>query len=521
VVETSQGGGPVEQAGKLASLFKVPQGATDTSHQMFNLVDDITSNFQEEFELAKSRGQRSEKVSPEEKKSSSKAAEEKHDVEEVENSCVEKEATEALPVISVDEEAPEDLIAVSSENVEEIAIDEEDSEALQPVVDNVPNLEAPAEELSLDEVALSPEAALSVEPQVPEESLPQEGIVEVEDVANTNEEILADNADVAPLAEGVAPIEVVEEVGETIEVPAEDVDIVKDEVSKQPTAPGKPKNDALLNVPEASNEVPDVEAEEVPLHFHDIEVLQENFAFEEDAKESHKILQSLEQIAARTQVKPPVINKITPQLLEALKANNTTIAKDIEAARAQQNFGAVSQYRSDSARPFTVSKSAPSNTKHYTERFEELKAKVIEQVRFKLKIVNDGKSGKVSIKLKPKYLGNIKVNISLEESQAKARFIVENQTIREILQRSVADLQKALSDHGIDVEAVDIDVADDSHNEAGDHGRSFASAEDQRIAREWLASFYRFDTGVYDQDAPEVSNVVQDDGPDQLLNIVV
>ena len=170
-----------------------------------------------------------------------------------------------------------------------------------------------------------------------------------------------------------------------------------------------------------------------------------------------------------------------------------------------------------SFQPAASTKSAESTT--YTDKFTELKEKVVEQVRVRMAAAPTKEGQKISIRLNPRFLGNIDISLTVEESSVQAHFLVENNTVRELLQRSHGDLQRTLEEQGIDVESVDIDLSN-SESDLGGGGQAFNSIEEQEAARDWLASFHGLGLRGQEQEEERVSNAADPQESDDILNIL-
>lgn len=229
----------------------------------------------------------------------------------------------------------------------------------------------------------------------------------------------------------------------------------------------------------------------------------------EDGK---KILDSLFRVAQETAVKPPVRDKISPKILETLKASDAPIVQHLEDT--PRGDVALQQLPKNNDAPAAKPQEPIYQT--YTERFQHLKGSVVEQVRFQLHSNEEGTS-KVVIRLKPQQLGNIKISMTFEDSQAKANFVVDTHSVKELLQRSIHDLQQALKESGVDVNEVNITVADpNSGHPDGSH--SFASTEDQQVAREWVKSFVT--APLQDTEQPQDNNLRPGTGSGEFINVI-
>jgi len=519
---------------------------------MFGVVDGVAGNFEEEFAMAQSR-HKEEKVAPDKSKDAEKKevakeekAEEKPLVEEKLTEEGEKllevtEEKETAPTEKVEEElAPplteEDVIIEDAPAVKEEKI----VETAKPILDEETLVEAPekeiAEELTVveDEVIIAEEETAITDEKIVEK-LPDEKPVE-EDVVIIPEKELQTTLEELPKAEAAPLAATVEKTAETkTDIPVEKPAPTEEKVAPTPIrSEAKAETPTEKATPEATPKVQEKIApvevkasavkEETPSTFHDIIPEGEKGAPMEldvdiDPEEGQKVQRTLQEIALNTEVKRPDIAKLSARLLQGVEKAGPGVAKHLSNARGGQNPNpAMAANRLDAAKPFTAKEiETPVKAKTYASRFEELKGKVVDQVRVKLATTQAGNNSKISIHLKPKYLGNIKVEMSLQDNEASARFIVDNQSVKELLQSSTEELQRALEEHGIDVADVDVDVADHTAADMGENGRSFASAEDQKVAREWLSSFRRFGN---EEEEIETSNIIEENNGDGIVNIV-
>ena len=123
------------------------------------------------------------------------------------------------------------------------------------------------------------------------------------------------------------------------------------------------------------------------------------------------------------------------------------------------------------------------------------------------------------MKLNPRVLGEVKISLLVEQGQITASFVVENQSVKELLQRSLGQLQQMLGDQGFDIDQIDVSVSD-QNSEGSESGKAFASVEDQKAAREYLASFAGLNGRGGDGSLEIDSDQEEATDPDQILNVV-
>ncbi|MDA3822664.1 MAG: flagellar hook-length control protein FliK, partial [Bacteroidales bacterium] len=74
--------------------------------------------------------------------------------------------------------------------------------------------------------------------------------------------------------------------------------------------------------------------------------------------------------------------------------------------------------------------------------------------------VKDSKNGSFTVKLNPKELGNVNVNLGLENGTLHGKFLVENEGAKQLLMSNIENFIQQLKDAGVDVGSFDVDVKD-------------------------------------------------------------
>ncbi len=481
------------------------QGSPDTSSQMFGMMDELGTNFESEFNSAKARQQKQAKVT-------------KKDEPEGEESAAaeEGEATEEGIEVALPTDGEEVITAEASEEAVTPEVEEVPVEAAT-LVEEVVVEEAPIEDgAELDTVVQDEPEVAVVEAEKTQEA-PEVGAVEseapvIEDVADT-----APDKPPAPIADA-APIEAPAEAAATEETEvAEEVPVQKEKAPAPKVATDPKPERKPAAVSEAAAKVKEPEVNQVREDFHSLETKETQVAkvIQLDSKEAERILQGLQEIAEKSQIQNPNASTVSPRLLEGLKTNNAQLARQIESLRAP--LESPGGFNPKPGATKSIQASRPADRPYRNPRMEELKEKVMEQVKFQMKLAIRNKAGTIQMKLKPHLLGNVKIDLTVENAQVTAAFVVETQSAKELLQKSSGQLQDMLREQGLEVDQVDVSVADHGEN-GSESGKAFASVEDQKAAREYLASFANLTGGsekeVADSDTDEAAD------PDQILNIM-
>ncbi|MDF2577577.1 MAG: Flagellar hook-length control protein FliK [Chlamydiales bacterium] len=134
--------------------------------------------------------------------------------------------------------------------------------------------------------------------------------------------------------------------------------------------------------------------------------------------------------------------------LSRLKSNDSGInfAQDNESKAFLSN-----------ALPLNTSKRCiPKIVSEGHSKMEELRNRVLSQVEIQLKISLREEITNVKLRLQPSYLGWVKIQLQFSAEKLCVTFVVDNQSAKELLQRSADALQKVLLEKGFPPQALEI-----------------------------------------------------------------
>lgn len=136
----------------------------------------------------------------------------------------------------------------------------------------------------------------------------------------------------------------------------------------------------------------------------------------------------------------------------------------------------------------------------YQEKIEDLKQKIARQMRFELKMALKKGLGEVRMRLKPEVLGQVKIQLILEQGSARAHFQVESQSVKELMLSESKQLEDALLEGGFESQEIDVQVDE----------RGQGKSSDQELLRDWINSFEELEgdeeTALFDtEDFLEIS----------------
>ena len=78
----------------------------------------------------------------------------------------------------------------------------------------------------------------------------------------------------------------------------------------------------------------------------------------------------------------------------------------------------------------------------------------------------------MSIHLKPEFLGRLKVKISISHQQVMVKILTDTPLIKQVIESNIYQLKDALSSHGLQVNLVDVSVAQDSGQSGWENGNA-------------------------------------------------
>ena len=76
-------------------------------------------------------------------------------------------------------------------------------------------------------------------------------------------------------------------------------------------------------------------------------------------------------------------------------------------------------------------------------------------------ILRDGENGEIRLVLKPESLGSVRVRVSISENRIEGRIIVENSSVREIIESNIDGLKRALLADGFGSSSIEVSVGGD------------------------------------------------------------
>jgi flagellar hook-length control protein FliK len=127
----------------------------------------------------------------------------------------------------------------------------------------------------------------------------------------------------------------------------------------------------------------------------------------------------------------------------------------------------------------TIETKAPEKTHSESDQTADTKSlqtDVIRQIVQRMSMRTDGRQSQMNIKLKPEFLGDLRLEVVTENRQVMIRMAAENHAVREIIEQNIHVLKSELQQHGLQIQKFDVFVAQD--NDQWKNGRRFQHAHD-------------------------------------------
>ncbi len=115
----------------------------------------------------------------------------------------------------------------------------------------------------------------------------------------------------------------------------------------------------------------------------------------------------------------------------------------------------------DNVQKTTVLKGGhPASTAAAKKSFQQHFNEIVQQARVTVK---DNSNGSFSLRLYPRHLGSVTVNLGLEQGILNGRFLVENTEARNLLMQNLDAVREHLEEAGIDIGEFQVNVRDQEH----------------------------------------------------------
>jgi flagellar hook-length control protein FliK len=107
---------------------------------------------------------------------------------------------------------------------------------------------------------------------------------------------------------------------------------------------------------------------------------------------------------------------------------------------------------------------AASSTANETPPFidKDTQIDVVRQIVQRMTLRSDSRQSQMVIRLKPDFLGNVRLQVTTEGQQVMVRMDAESAMVKEVVEQNMLHLKAELSQHGLEIEKFDVFVGNDN-----------------------------------------------------------
>ena len=209
--------------------------------------------------------------------------------------------------------------------------------------------------------------------------------------------------------------------------------------------------------------------------------------------------------------------------LKGLKTNNLFsdnftklegINNDSNTSQFNHNFNQQNPGQSfgNSMSNFQVNSSGENNFLTSTNMAGLKTDNTINQIAEQIKLLHKPEQNQIKMQLEPEYLGKVKMNLTVDNGEVSAKFIVDNLLVKNHLDQNLATLRSNLSNQGFNVDQIEVesDNTGFGSDQDGQSEQQQFSSEDQQNRRNH--QHYNYEEGYFvDMDPEQIGELVQAD----------
>ncbi|WP_105618056.1 flagellar hook-length control protein FliK [Vallitalea okinawensis] len=117
-----------------------------------------------------------------------------------------------------------------------------------------------------------------------------------------------------------------------------------------------------------------------------------------------------------------------------------------------------------------------------------LKQEIVQQIVNRIAVTSSADMTSMTIRLKPEHLGNLVFSVSTNKGTVTAQFVAENNTVKEAIEMNLFQLKTTLEQQGINVDDIEVSVADNGYFDQRKDGQSSFEQQHQNQNNRRIAS---------------------------------
>ncbi len=98
---------------------------------------------------------------------------------------------------------------------------------------------------------------------------------------------------------------------------------------------------------------------------------------------------------------------------------------------------------------------------------KEMETDIVRQIVQRMSLRSDGRQSQMQIRLKPEFLGNLRMDVITENRLVMVRMTAESQSVKEMIEQNIGLLKTELQQQGLQVQKVDVTVSQNNDQWAG------------------------------------------------------
>lgn len=196
------------------------------------------------------------------------------------------------------------------------------------------------------------------------------------------------------------------------------------------------------------------------------------------AQETAEVETNLSDADLKQRIKPQEPRENAAPLTNAGQATSSTTTNTV-SVESQQSVTAPSSEVADGKikiHPNQEDPEVPTSSK-------EMETDIIRQIVQRMTLRTDGRQSHMQIRLKPEFLGNLKMDVVTENAMVMVRMTAESQSVKEMIEQNIGLLKTELQQQGLQVQKVDVTVSQDNDQLSGGQQQAAFDQTRQRSGR--------------------------------------
>ncbi|GEM_PF-6078451 len=104
---------------------------------------------------------------------------------------------------------------------------------------------------------------------------------------------------------------------------------------------------------------------------------------------------------------------------------------------------------------------------------------VMKEVVTRTRMIRNGESSAMVVRLKPEHLGEVRVEIRVTGNQVSAHFATPSRDVQDVLMQNIQQLRTAFAGRDLDLTSIDVSMGNDGEQESGGNHASQTQSQDQ------------------------------------------